>query len=218
MTAAFAEREDRVLFYSWLQFLMAEQLAAAQSSARDVGMGIGVIHDLAVGVHADGADTWRLGALLAPDVSVGAPPDMYNQLGQNWAQPPWRPGALAEAAFTPYRDMLRAVLQHAGGVRVDHILGLYRQWWIPDGFPPAQGTYVAMDHEALVGILVLEASRVGAVVIGEDLGTVADWIRSDMADRGILIVGDVPPRERWLAFWRPLVRASRESWPTAPPT
>lgn len=208
VTAAFAEKEDRVLFYSWLQFLMAEQLSAAQDTAVAAGMGIGVIHDLAVGVHADGADTWRLGPLLAPDVSVGAPPDMYNRLGQNWAQPPWRPGALADAAFTPYRDMLRAVLQHAGGVRVDHILGLYRQWWIPDGFPPAEGTYVAMDHEALVGILVLEASRVGAVVIGEDLGTVADWIRSDMADRGILGTGvlwfeheDSRPRapEHWRA-------------------
>lgn len=208
VTAAFAEREDRVLFYSWLQFLMAREMAAAQRDARDAGMGIGVIHDLAVGVHADGADTWRLGSLLAPDVSVGAPPDMYNRLGQNWAQPPWRPGALADVAFAPYRDMLRAVLRHAGGVRVDHILGLYRQWWIPEGCSPEDGTYVAMDHEALIGILVLEASRVGAVVIGEDLGTVADWIRTDMAERGILGTGvlwfeheDALPRppEHWRA-------------------
>ncbi len=208
VTTAFAEHEDSVLFYSWLQYLMTEQLIAVQGTARSHGMGIGVIHDLAVGVHADGADTWRLGELLAADVSVGAPPDVYNRQGQNWAQPPWRPSALAEAAFTPYRDMLRALLSTAGGVRIDHILGLYRQWWIPEGAAPSSGTYVAMDHEALVGILVLEASRVGAVVIGEDLGTVADWIRDDMADRGILGTGvlwfeeegaDPRPPEQWRA-------------------
>ncbi|MFN8125544.1 MAG: 4-alpha-glucanotransferase [Candidatus Nanopelagicales bacterium] len=189
VTAEFAAREDRVLFHSWLQFLMAEQLRSVQTDARDRGMGIGVMHDLAVGVHADGADTWRLGHLLAADVSVGAPPDVYNAQGQNWAQPPWQPEALADAAFAPYRDMLAAVLRNAGGVRVDHILGLYRQWWIPDGMSPAAGTYVAVDHEAMVGILLLEAHRAGAVVVGEDLGTVADWIRDDMADRGILGTG-----------------------------
>lgn len=189
VTTEFARREDAVLFHSWLQFLMSGQMTQVQQGARAGGMEIGIIHDLAVGVHADGADTWRLGDLLAADVSVGAPPDMYNQLGQNWSQPPWQPEALADAAFVPYRDMLRAVLSHAGGIRVDHILGLYRQWWIPDGFPPASGTYVSVDHEAMVGILVLEAARVGAVVIGEDLGTVEDWIRADMTDRGILGTG-----------------------------
>jgi 4-alpha-glucanotransferase len=131
---------------------------------------------------------------------------MYNALGQNWAQPPWQPEALADAAFVPYRDMLRAILRHAGGVRVDHILGLYRQWWIPEGMSPAAGTYVSVDHEAMVGILLLEAARAGAVVVGEDLGTVADWIRADMADRGILGTGvlwferdasGVNPPEHW---------------------
>ncbi len=189
VTAEFARLEDEVLFHSWLQFELARQMAEVQQAAVAEGMAIGIIHDLAVGVHADGADTWRLGDLLAADVSVGAPPDMYNQRGQDWAQPPWQPEALAATAFAPYRDMLRAVLSHAGGIRVDHILGLYRQWWIPDGMPPAEGTYVSVDHEAMVGILVLEAARVGAVVIGEDLGTVEDWIRADMADRGILGTG-----------------------------
>lgn len=189
VTAEFARLEDDVLFHSWLQFQLSRQLTAVQQAAVAEGMAIGIIHDLAVGVHADGADTWRLGDLLAADVSVGAPPDMYNQRGQDWAQPPWQPEALAATAFAPYRDMLRSVLSHAGGIRVDHILGLYRQWWIPDGMSPSQGTYVSVDHEAMVGILVLEASRVGAVVIGEDLGTVEDWIRADMAERGILGTG-----------------------------
>lgn len=208
VTTEFARLEDQVLFHSWLQYQLAQQMASVQSLAREEGMRIGIIHDLAVGVHADGADTWRLGRLLAADVSVGAPPDMYNQRGQDWAQPPWQPEALASVAFAPYRDMLRAVLGHAGGIRVDHILGLYRQWWIPDGMAPADGTYVSMDHEAMVGILVLEAWRVGAVVIGEDLGTVADWIRTDMAERGILgtgvawferLDGTIRPPEWWRA-------------------
>ncbi len=189
VTGEFAAREEAVLFHSWLQFLLDRQLAQVQRDALAAGMSIGVMHDLAVGVHADGSDTWRLGPQLAADVSVGAPPDLYNALGQNWAQPPWQPAALAEAAFVPYRDMLRAILRHCGGVRVDHILGLYRQWWIPEGLDPSQGTYVSVDHEAMVGILLLEAERAGAVVVGEDLGTVAQWIRDDMADRGILGTG-----------------------------
>lgn len=208
VTEAFAVLEERVTFYAWLQWLVAQQLADAQESARAAGMGIGIIHDLAVGVHGDGADAWRLGPVLAADVSVGAPPDLYNALGQDWSQPPWRPQALAEQAFAPYRDLLRSILRHAGGIRVDHVLGLYRQWWIPAGMRPDQGTYVAMEHEALVGILALEAARVGAVVVGEDLGTVEDWIRADLADRGILgtgvlwferLAGGIHPPEQWRA-------------------
>jgi 4-alpha-glucanotransferase len=111
---------------------------------------------------------------------------MYNQMGQDWSQPPWRPDALAEAAFLPYRDMLRTVLKHAGGIRIDHVLGLFRLWWIPRGMPANQGTYVRYDHDALVGILALEAQRAGCVVIGEDLGTVEAWVQETLKDRGIL--------------------------------
>ena len=99
-------------------------------------MGIGVIHDLAVGVKPGGADAWTLAGVLARDVTVGAPPDMFNQQGQNWTQPPWHPGRLAESGYAAYRDMLRTVLRHAGGIRVDHILGLFRLWWIPEGAGP----------------------------------------------------------------------------------
>jgi 4-alpha-glucanotransferase len=111
---------------------------------------------------------------------------MYNQMGQDWSQPPWRPDALAEAAFIPYRDMLRTVLKHAGGIRIDHVLGLFRLWWIPRGMPANQGTYVRYDHDALVGILALEAQRAGCVVIGEDLGTVEAWVQDTLRERGIL--------------------------------
>ena len=177
---------DRVDFYVWLQWVADQQLAAAQRAALEGGMKIGIMHDLAVGVHPEGADTWTLGDALAEDIEVGAPPDMYNQQGQNWSQPPWRPDALERSGYAPYRDMLRTVLRHAGALRVDHVIGLFRLWWIPAGHPATEGVYVYYDHEALVGILCLEAHRAGALVIGEDLGTVEPWVRDYLAERGIL--------------------------------
>ncbi|HSN35018.1 MAG TPA: 4-alpha-glucanotransferase [Arthrobacter sp.] len=175
----------RIDFHRWLQWLCDQQLEAAQSSARRSGMEIGVIHDLAVGVKTGGADDWSLSGVLARGVTVGAPPDMFNQQGQNWTQPPWHPGRLAESGYAAYRDMLRTVLRHAGGIRVDHILGLFRLWWIPEGAGPGDGTYVYYDHEALIGILALEAQRAGAIVIGEDLGVFEPWVREYLAGRGI---------------------------------
>ena len=176
---------DRIEFHRWLQWICDQQLEAAQDAARRAGMDIGVVHDLAVGVKLGGADAWTLSGVLAAGVTVGAPPDMFNQQGQNWTQPPWHPARLAEAGYAPYRDMLRTVLRHAGGIRVDHVLGLFRLWWIPEGAGPDQGTYVYYDHEALIGILALEAQRAGAVVIGEDLGVFEPWVRDYLAERGI---------------------------------
>jgi 4-alpha-glucanotransferase len=181
-----AELAERVSFSMWLQWCLDEQLAAAQREAREAGMRIGVVHDLAVGVHPEGADMWSLGEALARDVTVGAPPDAYNQQGQDWSQPPWRPDRLAELGYAPFRDMVRSVLRHAGGLRVDHIMGLFRLWWVPNGCRPTEGTYVGYDHEALVGILALEAHRAGALVIGEDLGTVEPWARDYLRERGLL--------------------------------
>jgi 4-alpha-glucanotransferase len=168
-----------------LQWWLDEQLREAQQAAVAAGMPIGVVHDLAVGVDPHGYDTWALQRVLLRDVSVGAPPDAYNQQGQSWSQPPWNPVALADAGYAPYRDMLRAVLRHAGGVRVDHVLGLFRLWLVPEGLAPTDGTYLRYDHEALVGILALEAQRAGALVVGEDLGTVEPWVREFLHDRGI---------------------------------
>ena len=141
-------------------------------------MPLGVVHDLAVGVHPERRR--RLGAAGRPRPRTsrsGAPPDAFNQQGQDWSQPPWRPDRLAELGYAPYRDMLRTVLRHAGGLRIDHVIGLFRLWWVPNGRRPTEGTYVRYDHEALIGILALEAHRAGAVVIGEDLGTVEPWVR-----------------------------------------
>ena len=177
---------DEVEFYRWLQWIVDEQLAAVQRQAKEAGMSIGVVHDLAVGVHPQGADAWGLADALARRVTVGAPPDQYNQLGQDWSQPPWRPDRLEELGYAPYRDMLRTVLRHAGGIRIDHVIGLFRLWWIPEGRPTSEGTYVRYDHEALIGILALEAHRAGALVVGEDLGVVEPWVRDYLRERGIL--------------------------------
>ena len=201
------EMSDRVRFHMWLQWCMDEQLAEVQRTALDAGMPIGVVHDLAVGAQADGADAWSFPDALATGMTAGAPPDAFNQQGQNWNQPPWRPDRLAELAYAPYRAMLHTILRHAGGLRVDHIIGLFRLWWIPRGASPAEGTYVRYDHEALIGILALEAHRAGAVLVGEDLGTVEPWARDYLRERGILgtsilwfekdVDGDPHPPDAW---------------------
>lgn len=180
------ELADRIDFYVWLQWVADAQLARAQRTARENGMRLGIMHDLAVGVHPEGADAWSLRDVLARGISVGAPPDFYNQQGQDWSQPPLRPDALAESGYAPVRDMVRTVLRHAGALRVDHIIGFFRLWWIPNGASPSEGTYVRYDHDAMIGVLALEAHRAGAVVIGEDLGTVEPWVREYLDRRGIL--------------------------------
>jgi 4-alpha-glucanotransferase len=163
-------------------YLSAADRLAVHATSRSIG----IMHDLAVGVHPEGADVWALGDVLARGATVGAPPDMYNQQGQNWSQPPWRPDELARVAYRPYRDLLRTVLRHAGAIRIDHVIGLFRLWWIPEGAAAGEGAYVRYDHEALIGILALEAHRAGAVVIGEDLGVFEPWVRDYLTERGIL--------------------------------
>ena len=173
-------------FYMWLQFIADEQRRIAQERAIAAGMRLGIMTDLAVGIHPDGADANTLADVLVADASVGAPPDQYSQLGQDWSQPPWNPQALAEAGYAPWRDLLRTVLRHSGGIRVDHVLGLFRLFWIPRMDTPADGAYMNYDYEAMVGILALEAQRAGAVVVGEDLGTFEPWVQDVLRDKGIL--------------------------------
>ncbi|MEM6106766.1 4-alpha-glucanotransferase [Mycobacterium sp. 050272] len=211
--ARFAEKHaEAVDFHRWLQWQIDEQLAAAQSQAVRAGMSLGIMHDLAVGVHPNGADAWALQDVLALGVTAGAPPDEFNQLGQDWSQPPWRPDRLEEQEYRPFRALIQAVLRHAGGVRIDHIIGLFRLWWIPAGAPPDEGTYVRYDHEAMVGIVALEAHRAGALVVGEDLGTVEPWVRDYLLLRGLLGTsilwfeldrdgtGGPLPAERWREY------------------
>ena len=185
--AEFAQRHQRTVdFHRWMQWQLDDQLAAAQSQALRAGMSLGIMHDLAVGVHPSGADAWSLQEVLALGVTAGAPPDEFNQLGQDWSQPPWRPDRLEELGYQPFRALIAAILRHAGGVRIDHVIGLFRLWWIPQGAPPTQGTYVRYNHDAMIGIVALEAYRAGAVVVGEDLGTVEPWARDYLRDRGVL--------------------------------
>jgi 4-alpha-glucanotransferase len=186
VSAFAAKHADTVDFHRWLQWQLDDQLATAQSTAMRAGMELGIMHDLAVGVDPNGADAWAMQDVLALGVTAGAPPDEFNQLGQDWSQPPWRPDQLVHRGYEPFRAMVNAILRHGSGIRVDHIIGLFRLWWIPKGAPPTEGTYVRYDHEAMIGILALEAHRAEAVVVGEDLGTVEPWVRDYLARRGLL--------------------------------
>jgi 4-alpha-glucanotransferase len=179
--ASAVAHEERVAFWCWVQMLVDEQLRGIGD-----GLAIGVLHDLAVGVDAGGADAWAMQDVLALGTSIGAPPDSFNQKGQDWGLPPWRPDRLRAAAYLPFRNMVRGVLRHAGGIRVDHVMGLSRLWWVPGGAEASEGTYVSYDAEALLGILALEAHRAGAVVVGEDLGTVEPSVRRLLDSTGVL--------------------------------
>ncbi len=186
VAAAKAAHAEAIEFHRWLAWLVDEQLGQAQHAAERSGMSVGLIHDLAVGAHPDGADAWTLQDVLADGISVGAPPDAFNAHGQDWGLPPWRPDALAAAGYAPYAELLRAATRHAGAIRIDHVMGLFRLWWVPAGHPPTQGAYVRYDAEAMLGVLALEAHRAGTHVIGEDLGTVEPGVREELTARGIL--------------------------------
>ncbi|MGW4276857.1 4-alpha-glucanotransferase [Streptomyces seoulensis] len=180
-----AELADRVALHRRLAWLTDEQLTAAQRTAREAGMPVGLVHDLAVGVHPGGADAWAQQDHFAAGMSVGAPPDAFNARGQDWGLPPWRPDRLAASGYAPFRHLLRALFRHAGALRIDHVMGLFRLWWVPQGHPPTEGTYVRYDADAMLATLVLEAARAGATVIGEDLGTVEPGVREALDRRGV---------------------------------
>ncbi|MGW6650220.1 4-alpha-glucanotransferase [Streptomyces sp. CB02130] len=204
-----SELLDRVDFHCRLAWLTATQLAAAQRAAEDAGMGVGIVHDLAVGVHPAGADTWSQQQAFAHGMSVGAPPDAFNARGQDWGLPPWRPDVLAATGYAAYRGLLRGLLAHAGALRIDHVMGLFRLWWVPEGRPPTDGTYVAYDAEAMLAVLVLEAHRAGTAVVGEDLGTVAPGVREALARRGVLGTSVLWFERDWEGDGRPL---APEKW------
>ncbi|MDP8970611.1 MAG: 4-alpha-glucanotransferase, partial [Actinomycetota bacterium] len=186
VAAARRQLADRVMFHAWLQWQCDEQLAAAQRAARHAGMAPGIVHDLAVGVDPGGADAWALQDDLATAVTVGAPPDPFNARGQDWGLAPLLPARLRDTGFAPLRGTLRSTLRHAGGLRVDHVMGLFRMFWIPHGQPPSAGTYVRYPADELLGVLALEAHRANALVVGEDLGTVEPGVRDTLADWGVL--------------------------------
>jgi 4-alpha-glucanotransferase len=173
------ERLDRVRFHQWLQWLVDVQLAGADR-------GLAVIHDLAVGVDPAGADAWLWQDVLASGMSAGAPPDEFNTQGQNWGLPPFDPWRLRAAAYEPFVDTVRAAVRHGGAVRIDHVMGLFRLFWVPEGASPRDGTYVKYPAHDLLDILALESHRTGAFVVGEDLGTVEDEVRDELGARNVL--------------------------------
>ncbi|BBC95972.1 4-alpha-glucanotransferase [Streptomyces griseofuscus] len=195
---------DRVAFHTRLAWLTDGQLRAAQRTAREAGMPVGIVHDLAVGVHPAGADSWAQQDVFAAGMSVGAPPDAFNARGQDWGLPPWRPDRLAACGYAPFRELLRALFRYAGALRIDHVMGLFRLWWIPQGSPPTEGTYVHYDAEAMLAVLALEAGRAGSVVIGEDLGTVEPGVRETLQRRGVLGTSVLWFERDWTGDGRPL--------------
>ena len=166
-------------FHQWLQWLVDRQLQAASA-------GIGIMHDLAVGVDPAGADAWLWQDHLAAGMAVGAPPDEFNTQGQNWGLPPFDPWRLRAAGYRPFIETIRATLGHAGGLRLDHVMGLFRLWWVPEGASAADGAYVRYPATDLLDIVALECHRAGAYAVGEDLGTVEDAVRAELADRHVL--------------------------------
>jgi 4-alpha-glucanotransferase len=176
---AAASDPDGVAFHAWVQWCFDRQLAAASGAVRRIA-------DMPVGVDPGGFDAWDWQAQLAIGASVGAPPDRFNVAGQDWGLPPFIPHRLREAHYRPFIDTIRAQLRHAGGLRIDHVLGLFRLWWIPSGHGPARGAYVRYPTDELLEIVALESHRASAVLIGEDLGTVPPGVRRELRRRNVL--------------------------------
>lgn len=174
-----AQRDERVRFHAWLQWLLDVQLAEATT-------GLAVLEDLPIGVDIGGADAWCWQDVLARGVTMGAPPDEFNTRGQDWGLPPFVPHRLRAAGYTPFIQTVRAALRHAGGLRIDHVMGLFRLYWVPQGSGPAAGGYVRYPARDLLAILALESQRARAFIVGEDLGTVEEEVRERLADHCIL--------------------------------
>jgi 4-alpha-glucanotransferase len=170
---------DRVRFHMWVQWLLDRQLEIASRE-------LDLVHDLAVGVDPDGADAWVDRHVYANGVSVGAPPDEFNTRGQDWGLLPFDPWRLRAHGYQPFIETVRAGFRHAGGLRVDHVMGLFRLFWVPAGCGPDEGTYVHYPAGDLLDILAVESHRARAFVVGEDLGTVEDEVRADLARRRVL--------------------------------
>ena len=174
-----------VRYHLFLQWVAARSFAAAQTAARAAGMRIGLISDLAIGMDPAGSHAWARRSDLLLGLSIGAPPDIFNPRGQDWGLTGFSPRALVARGFEPFLATLRAALAHAGGVRIDHIMGLMRLWLVPRGAPASEGAYLAYPLEDLLRLLALESHRHGAVVIGEDLGTVPPGFRARLRRAGI---------------------------------
>jgi (1->4)-alpha-D-glucan 1-alpha-D-glucosylmutase len=172
---------ERIEFYEYLQWQADVQLENAAGRAKSMGFGVGVYQDLAISIDRGGAESWANQDVYAVGASVGAPPDEVNLKGQNWGLPPLRPEALKAARYDPFIATLRANMGHSGALRIDHVMGLYRLYWIPLGASAAAGAYICYPFDDLLTILALESHRNECMVIGEDLGTVPDEVRAGLS-------------------------------------
>ena len=185
--AAFADAHPtRVRFRQWLQFVCDRQLATAADTAREGGLSLGLYRDLAVGVASDGAEAWASARDLAEHVSIGAPPDPFSAAGQVWGLPPPNPWRLRESGYRGLAGLFGANMRHAGALRIDHVLGFARLFWVPDGAGAADGAYVAYPLQDMLGQLALESARARCLVVGEDLGTVPEGLREALAAADVL--------------------------------
>ena len=180
------QHADRVDFFAWLQWQAQLQRASAAEHARRCGLTVGLYSDLAVSIDRGGADAWAQQELYAISASVGAPPDAFNVKGQDWGLPPLIPQRLQDAGYAPFIATLRANMRDAGALRIDHVMGLLRLYWVPSGASAAQGAYVRYPFDDLLGLLALESHRHRCLVIGEDLGTVPDEVRRGLAANDVL--------------------------------
>jgi len=181
-----AAHRDRVEFFQYLQWEGDRQLAAAAAAGRKAGLPLGFYRDLAVGVDPNGAEAWADQELIAPGASIGAPPDAFNQAGQNWGLAPVNPLILQRQGYAPFIAALRANMRHAGILRIDHAMSLNRLYWIPAGMEASAGAYVSYQFDDLLRLVALESHRQACAVIGEDLGTVPGGFREKMRSANLL--------------------------------
>ncbi len=202
--AAFArENAEEVSYHAFLQWRADQGLAAAQKAARDAGMKIGLIADLAVGADSGGSHCWARQDQILGSLNIGAPPDLLNSRGQNWGLAAFSPTGLRQHGFGAFLEMLRAAMKHSGGVRIDHALGLRRLWVIPDGHDSKDGAYLAFPQADLLRLIALESHRHRAIVVGEDLGTIPSGFQDEMSLAGVLGMRVLWFERNLISFWQP---------------
>lgn len=209
------EHAHDVRFYAFGQWLATRGLGGAQAAAKQSGMQIGLIADLAVGTDPGGSHAWSRQQDLLNGLSCGAPPDIYNPLGQGWGLTAFSPAALKANGYSAFIEMLRAVLANAGGVRIDHVLGLARTWLIPDGNKPVDGAYLTFPLADMLNLIALEAWRHQAIVIGENLGTVPDGFNDTIGQAGMLGMNVLLFERDYDSGPRPAPFVPATSWPAS---